>query len=880
MDSLRKDLKFKFSWRSYQQLFLGSFKEHIKDKHLHVIAPPGSGKTILGLEMLIRVDRPTLVLSPTLTIRNQWRSRLLEFFTPNGCYDSLSLDIKSPDIITFSTYQSLYALSKSFGENSKQGLLEYIKVHKIETLVLDEAHHLKNEWWHCLFHLKAIEGLTVISLTATPPYDSTAQEIGRYFDLCGPIDEEIGVPDLIKNGDLCPHQDYVYFSTPEEAQIRYIVAYREEILKFTNALIGNVVFQEFLMSQDFYKSPEASLEYVYQHPTFFSSIIIYLKACGREIEKKNLKILGFTTNDVAFPSFTYEWSETLLQHVLVDQRELFAAFEEVLAPVEKELRRIGVLDKKQVNFIGDEALYRNLANSPSKLKSIYNIIKSTNDHLGLAARNVILADFIRKEFLAFTGEETKGLYKLGVIPIFKYLLVKEPKETSLAVLTGSLVILHGSAFELLKNNLDVKTLGTKPLEGSEGYYILNVSEKLKNEIAGAVSELFEKGVITTLIGTKSYLGEGWDAPCINTLILASYVGSFVSSNQMRGRAIRVDANNPDKTAAIWHLACIDPTAIDGGKDMEKLQQRFEAFTGVSLKSDPYIESGIDRLVLPKEWFDTVEIEEINKAMLMQSQQTKTLGERWNIAIKKGAILVRELKIPFKNQHPFAKTKRLTALNAGKYLLLQVVTGITFFVPEFLAKNIGSVLNKGVLQLLYLFLVGIVLGFGPKTYKALKLYFLFGNQYKKTKKIGTALLSYLKDNKMISIQPNDPFLHSEQSLDGTFSMYLKGASQQDSNLFISLLEEIIAPVENPRYLLISGNWLKRKMGIRTYYVVPARIGKNKKEAELFKTYWNKHVDGSKIKFTRTLEGRGALLKARFSHLRYQFEEVSKSAITWK
>ena len=42
-----------------------------------------------------------------------------------------------------------------------------------------------------------------------------------------------------------------------------------------------------------------------------------------------------------------------------------------------------------------------------------------------------------------------------------------------------------------------------------------------------VTELFQRGEINILIGTKSLLGEGWDSPCINSLILASFVGSFI-----------------------------------------------------------------------------------------------------------------------------------------------------------------------------------------------------------------------------------------------------------------------------------------------------------------------------------------------------------------
>ena len=51
--------------------------------------------------------------------------------------------------------------------------------------------------------------MTVIALTATPPYDSTAGQWKRYTDLCGPIDEEIFTRKLVREGSLCPHEDYV-----------------------------------------------------------------------------------------------------------------------------------------------------------------------------------------------------------------------------------------------------------------------------------------------------------------------------------------------------------------------------------------------------------------------------------------------------------------------------------------------------------------------------------------------------------------------------------------------------------------------------------------------------------------------------------------------
>lgn len=67
-----ENTKFKYSWRRYQKKVLDSLQNHLVDGHLHIIAPPGSGKTILGLEVALRLNQLTLILAPTIAIRNQW----------------------------------------------------------------------------------------------------------------------------------------------------------------------------------------------------------------------------------------------------------------------------------------------------------------------------------------------------------------------------------------------------------------------------------------------------------------------------------------------------------------------------------------------------------------------------------------------------------------------------------------------------------------------------------------------------------------------------------------------------------------------------------------------------------------------------------------
>ena len=68
MDSWPAEIKFSKTWRTYQARVLSELAHHLDDNHLHIIAAPGSGKTVLGLEVARRLDRPTLLFSPTLAI--------------------------------------------------------------------------------------------------------------------------------------------------------------------------------------------------------------------------------------------------------------------------------------------------------------------------------------------------------------------------------------------------------------------------------------------------------------------------------------------------------------------------------------------------------------------------------------------------------------------------------------------------------------------------------------------------------------------------------------------------------------------------------------------------------------------------------------------
>jgi len=252
------------------------------------------------------------------------------------------------------------------------------------------------------------------------------------------------------------------------------------------------------------------------------------------------------------------------------------------------LKKHSVYDKRKVSLVLSEKLKRTLISSVGKLESIKHIVKSEFSSMRKRLRMLILTDYIKKENVAKIATEDK-FNSVNIVSIFETLR-RENGDYKIGVLSGSLVILPDST--------DLSNVRHKKenLPGTD--YCVVEFPGAGHRSVEFVGKLFEKGEIQILIGTKSLLGEGWDSPCINSLILASFVGSFVLSNQMRGRAIRIDKNDPNKVSNIWHLVTVEPEHIFKDKlkerikeylqqdknellsyDFEVLKRRFDTFMG-------------------------------------------------------------------------------------------------------------------------------------------------------------------------------------------------------------------------------------------------------------------------------------------------------------
>ena len=890
MNTFPPDIRFRKPWRSYQQRVLDELKDHLDDNHLHIIAAPGSGKTVLGLEVMRRLNRPALILSPTVAIRDQWVDRFVHLFMDAGqeVPDWISRDIRHPQFITASTYQGLHSVYRDESEDARQrtkgrdALLKRLQQIGVQTLVLDEAHHLRNEWWKCLADLKKRLGKpTVVALTATAPFDVSPFEWDRYIGLCGPIDAEISVPELVAQKNLCPHQDYVYMSAPLGAEQQEIREFRKEMDTF---VLGLCTSQEFIVALENHPSvsrTDACVEEILDDPLFYSSVAFFLNHATGYPPRKLLRTLGLSPRRC--PKLDMEWLEILLAGCFYTHAKSFAASKDLFHRILRNAKRIGVVDRRTVSLRSNMKIARLLIRSASKLRSIEDVVRLETDVLGPELRMVILTDFIRRADFPKDPADVKPVKRLGVVPIFEQMRRSAAGLTKLGILSGTLTIIPGESCELLRKTapglgIDPADIDFKPLIHDERFCEVVIRGADKHKMVALITSLFNQGSITVLIGTTSLLGEGWDAPSVNSLILASLVGSYMLSNQMRGRAIRTQEGNPHKTANIWHLVCQEEAAQQLNEDMETLARRFKSFLGVSFTSNR-IESGLGRLGLGEPPYAKPKMDHINDVMRQRACDRARLITEWEQALgsAQGGDMVEQVAAS-----QLALPRDFVFRNTILALLWQAwFWGVSVFsmLMHSTERNAQNMTLRGLLILLAIASAAAALAAMPKCLKALWLFLRHGSIASSMKQIGKAVLKAMVQGELIETRASQLRVVARPLDYGFVSCSLKGGTTRERSIFLDALQEVLGPIENPRYVLVRRSllgWLMRK----DYHTVPAALGRNKDLAEYFRKMWSRHVGPTDLVYTRTPEGRRFLLKARTHSMSHRFQSRAERFKSWQ
>ncbi|MBD3406968.1 MAG: hypothetical protein GF411_12695 [Candidatus Lokiarchaeota archaeon] len=913
VQSFPKGTKFRFPWRPYQKRILDELEIYLDDDRLHVVAAPGSGKTVLGLEVVTRINKPTLVLTPTLAIRDQWVERLEKMFLPDGQgeYDWISLDIRNPRFFTVSTYQGLHSaltgeeeeeLSEELDDETEEAeefehpwikqskdeselqhqediseLARMLKSIGIATVVVDEAHHLRSAWWISLTQvIEEIGNPKILALTATPPYDVSHFEWERYYELCGDIDAEVAVPELVMENNLCPHQDYIMFSTPSEGERDEIDAFRQRYRELVEKLGENNDFKNYISSHPWIQHSEGYVEAILEEPQIFSAMLIFLNHYDIEIPVETLHLM--TDSPKNLPELDEEWIEILLQGIVFHKEK---DTPKELEKIGKQIRSIGLVHRRRVRLERKKDLEKILKRSISKLQSIKDIINIEYESLATELKAVILTDYIRKPFMPRSKEEEVPLTKMGAVPIFEGLRRENIEDLKIGILSGSLIIIPKSSENILWScleecDIDQSSISLKQLPHTDDYYEVDIGGRDNHKKVDLITEFFSRGGVHVLIGTKALLGEGWDAPFINTLLLATFVGSYMLSNQMRGRAIRTQRGNPFKTANVWHLVCVETGKRNPGPDYQTMKRRFRAFLGPTFGA-PVIQSGLDRIVLQNPPYSESDVYEINSDMIERAYDRARMRESWERALKIGEIDVKqveEIKSP-----PERLPRSFVFKNTISALFWESVLLMGYYFSEVL-RGLRGLDSVEVLLwgLAIIFLIAAII-FLPKFLKVLYLFIRNGPIKTSMQKVGEVVLKTLCEIGEIKTPYQDVRVVTEEGEYGIVLCHIEGGTSREKANYLRALQEVLDPIENPRYLLIRKS-IWKTIDRKDYHAVPKEVGTRKEFAEKFAKYWNEKIGNARLVYTRHQEGRMILLRARTQSLSAAFVPKSQRISRWK
>ncbi len=195
-----------------------------------IVLPCGAGKTIVGMEVMEKVQANTLILTPSTVAARQWRRELLDKTTLDadkiGEYSGNTKDIAP---VTVATYQIL--THRKRGTKNKNLPMEEEFPHfglfnenDWGLIIYDEVHLLPAP----VFRITAeIQARRRLGLTATLVREDGREE--DVFSLIGPKKYDVPWHDLERQGWIAPAQcSEIRVEMPKAQRLDYIMAERRQ----------------------------------------------------------------------------------------------------------------------------------------------------------------------------------------------------------------------------------------------------------------------------------------------------------------------------------------------------------------------------------------------------------------------------------------------------------------------------------------------------------------------------------------------------------------------------------------------------------------------------------------------------------------------------
>ena len=869
----------------------------IQGKHLHIVAPPGSGKTVLGLYVWANlVRKPTLVLSPNSAIQAQWAART-DLFDLDGKEKFISTDPKKPGLLTSLTYQSitmpkrggnelneaaielwienLIANEEAIDEENALGWIEDLKIKNsdyyedrisvyrkkvrdefskhgnalwtlsesaknnlqrlkeigIGMIILDECHHLLHHWGRVLTEVREyFDDPIVLGLTATPPDFQHYQEedAKRYQEFFGEIDYEVPVPALVRDSNLAPYQDLAFFVRPSQNELNYVAQVDDEF---------KVLLDDLFQEQDYDNAVLPLDRWVFkaldERITPGGKKENWDNFCKRNDAFANagrtflLNTIGRIPEGVPYPPEyllnSYQNKLAILRPVLDRyvryglRRSESEMDHEKAELVTQRLRMLGT----QITETGirpcASPVGRIMAYASSKTKAISTILSSEMQALGGDIRAVIITDF-EKTSATTLVEGVMDDEAGGAVAAFRQAVQCDNVDLLNPVLmTGSTVLVDDdlvAEFLAAANDwINERNLAITLVDEFRGNYheiVGKGKDWIPRYYSLMITEFFQLGITKCLIGTRGLLGEGWDASRINVLVDLTTVTTSMSINQLRGRSIRLDKQWPEKVANNWDVICLAEEFTNGFSDYERFKKKHKQLYGVC--DDGAIEKGVGHVHAA---FTEAEPEGVSEGMsLFNEDMLRRSRNRSHVRSLWG------IGQPFHANPTSAVEAKLGGGGAG---------GFKF------GKEKSTWTDESLVQAVSLSIVNSLIHLG-----------------------------------MIS---RNCRADGGDRGGGWVRLHLEHATQEESALFAACLEEILGPMQKPRYVIsrsskfITDTWLSKimpeviakffrpvKERLVMYHTVPKVLAASAEKAEIFQRYWNEFVSPSELFYARSKEGK--------------------------
>ncbi|MDU0365573.1 DEAD/DEAH box helicase family protein [Microbacterium sp. KSW4-17] len=913
---------------------------------VHLVAPPGAGKTLLGLLLAARRGRPAVVFAPTTAIRAQWvaaarglahdeatvsddpfrpadltaltyqavsvldtaqpftalaRARWADELvgderTPDQAHDWLdALNEKNPaayrrgirsrsrSVRRTLARQDAAALTSALHPRARD-LMDRLVEAGVETIVLDECHHLLDHWALVVAALVArirAEGREplVVGLTATLPSPDDANEYDNYVSLLGEVDLEVPVPAVVREGDLAPYRELVHAVEPTDEELAFLSAHAaalDEALRTTFAVGAG---REYL--RDALQPPAAATAPIADPlaPPSAPRDVRTSTSVGADLARIDRGLAeAFSADFARAEAAAAMFSEIAPDDPLVARLPAVArrapttdetvrllgryALDRVLPDPDRQAdwRRLRRLLADFGYALTDRGVRRTrdpidtvLASSLAKDRGACDILAVERAQLGDRLRALVVTDFVTH------GNVHGGLLgSAGAVRTFSVLSTDAATAALRAVLITSSTVRVSTRHAPVILPALTRELGAEleTIACADDPSAVEVRGTTGTGVTGAASRLLAAGEIEVVVGTRGLFGEGWDCPAVNTLVDLTAVATASATQQLRGRTLRLDPQWPEKVAHNWTITAILPptSSLSAQPDAARLRRKHARLWGLDADRPGSVVRGLgaaldrDRrvaldAVLAKDPGSSVRAVDalVGVPPRADTRAAWRVGTPYADTEEAAVVVERPHRAPAFSTSVDA-TRVLGRWLGGSVALPAAVVVLAFFLPTAVGAPLAAVAA----------VTGVLLSVS------------FGRAWRRTRRqsrdapatltrIARVVWTALSESGRVAARPTSPTVEvTGAGGDGIrVEVRMPQAGLDDQRTFAHAVEQLCGPVRSPRFVLEidrgEGSWWVRRVlehagrgRARQFLSVPDAIGRRRDDAVRFHGAWQVHV----------------------------------------